>query len=112
MQLFKWRKPTEAIEGMPEVSMYTLSVCPSCDKAKKFFTERHIPFQFVNYDLADQATQDKILREVEAEELQAFPYVRIGDQTIQGYDPRRYAKLLGISAPTKALRPKSDRAAI
>lgn len=80
-----------------KVSMYTLSNCPSCEKAKKFFVERHIPFEFTNYDLADQPTQDKIMREIEAEDVQAFPFVRIGDQIVQGYDPKRYAKLLGIT---------------
>jgi glutaredoxin len=112
MDLLRWRKHDEVIEGMPSVSMYTLSTCPSCEKAKKFFTERHIPFQFINYDLADQAMQDKILRELEAEELQAFPFVRIGDQTVQGYDPKRYAKLLGIAVPARSQSPKSDRAAM
>ncbi len=92
-----WRR-AEAVDGAPKVSMYTLSTCPSCEKAKKFFTERHIPFQFTNYDLADKDTQDKIMRELEAEELQAFPFVRIGDHTVQGYDPKRYAKLLDTNS--------------
>ena len=98
MRWFRWRRREEASNGSTQVSMYTLSVCPSCNKAKKFFDDRNIPFQFINYDLADEATQDRILRELETEEVEAFPYVRIGDQTIQGYDPKRYAKLLGISA--------------
>ena len=102
MGWFRWRKRDDAVDGKPKVSMYTLSTCPSCEKAKRFFTERHIPFQFINYDLADQDTQDRIMREIEAEELQAFPFVRIGDQTVQGYDPKRYARLLGIDAPGKA----------
>lgn len=96
MRWFRWWKRDDVADGTTRVSMYTLSVCPSCDKAKKFFTQRHIPFQFTNYDLADQATQENILRELEAEELQAFPFVRIGDDTVQGYDPKRYARLLGI----------------
>jgi len=96
MRWFGSQKGDEALHGMPKVSMYTLSTCPSCEKAKKFFTDRHIPFQFTNYDLADEATQAKIMRELEAQELQAFPFVHIGDQVVQGYDPRRYAKLLGI----------------
>lgn len=98
MSWFRWRKTNESPNGNYQVSMYTLSVCPSCEKAKKFFTERHIPFQFTNYDLADEATQDKILRELEAEEVEAFPFVRIGNQTVQGYDPKRYAKLLEIAS--------------
>ena len=101
MQWFRWRKRDDAVgravNGRVQVSMYTLSVCPSCDKAKKFFSERHIPFQFINYDLADEATQKRILRELEAEDVAAFPFVRIGDQTVQGYDPKRYAKLLATS---------------
>ena len=99
MRWFKWRrrKPDVAESGTPRVSMYTLLTSPSCDKAKKFFMERNIPFQFTNYDLADEATQEKIMRELEAEELRAFPFVRIGDQTVQGYDPKRYAMLLGMN---------------
>ena len=102
MRWFRWRKRDDAVDGEKMVSMYTLSTCPSCDKAKKFFTERHIPFQFTNYDLADQATQDKIMRELEAEDLQAFPFVRIGDHTVQGYDPKRYAKLLAMNSSPSA----------
>ena len=98
MRWFTWRKRDDAVDGTKKVSMYTLSICPSCNKAKKFFADRRIPFQFTNYDLADQATQDKIMHEFEAEEVEAFPFVRIGDQTVQGYDPKRYAKLLGIKA--------------
>ena len=74
--------------------MYTLSTCPSCEKAKKFFKDRHIPFEFMNYDLADEATQDRIMHEIEAEDVQAFPFVRIGDHTAQGFVPKRFAKLL------------------
>ena len=96
MRWFTWRKRDDAVDGTTKVSMYTLSICPSCNKAKKFFADRRIPFEFTNYDLADQATQDKITHEFEAEEVEAFPFVRIGDQTVQGYDPKRYAKLLGI----------------
>ena len=98
MRWFRWRKRDEAADGTTKVSMYALSICPSCDKAKKFFADRHIPFQFTDYDLADEATKEKIMREVEAEEVEAFPFVRIGDHTVHGYDPKRYAKLLGINA--------------
>ena len=94
MRLFSWRKRAHAVNGTAKVSMYTLSVCPSCEKAKKFFADRHIPFSYINYDLAPVEVQDEILRQLEAEEIQAFPLVRIGDQTVQGYDPKRDAKLL------------------
>jgi glutaredoxin len=60
---------------MTKVSMYTLSTCPWCRKTKKFFSDHHIPFDFTDYDLADEATQDKIMRELDAEGVNGFPVV-------------------------------------
>jgi glutaredoxin len=81
---------------MKKVSMYTLSTCPWCRKTKKFFTDHRIPFEFTDFDLADEATQDKIMREMDAEGANGFPFVRIGDQVVEGWQPVRYAELLGI----------------
>jgi glutaredoxin len=82
---------------MKKVSMYTLSTCPWCRKTKQFFAEHNIPFEFTDYDLADEATQSRILRELEAEGVNGFPFVRIGGQSVEGYQPARYAELLGIA---------------
>jgi glutaredoxin len=79
---------------MKKVSMYTLSTCPWCRKAKKFFTERDIPFDYIDYDLADEATQGKILGELDAAGVTGFPYVKIGDEVISGYQPERYSSAL------------------
>jgi glutaredoxin len=81
---------------MAKVTMYTLSTCPWCRKTKKYFTEHHIPYDFTDYDLADEATQDKIMRELEAAGATGFPFVRIGDQVVEGWRPDRFAELLGI----------------
>ena len=81
---------------MKKVSMYTLSTCPWCRKTKQFFTKHNIPFDFIDYDLADEETQDRIMRELDAEGANGFPFVRIGDQVVEGYRPDRYAELLGI----------------
>jgi glutaredoxin len=86
---------------MKKVSMYTLSTCPWCRKTKQFFNQRHIPFEFVDYDLADETTQDRIMRELDAEGGKGFPFVRIGDQTVEGYQPERFAKLLGLRSDTE-----------
>ena len=86
---------------MKKVSMYTLSTCPWCRKTKQFFNQHHIPFEFVDYDLADETTQDKIMRELDAEGVKGFPFVRIGDQTVEGYQPERFEKLLGIRSSTE-----------
>ena len=81
---------------MKKVTLYTLSTCPWCRKARKFFTEHNIPFEFTDYDLADAATQDGIMRELDAEGASGFPFVRIGGQAVEGYQPDRYAELMGI----------------
>lgn len=81
---------------MKKVSMYTLSTCPWCRKTKIFFTQHNVPFDFTDYDLADEATQDRIMRELDAAGANGFPFVRIGDQIVEGYRPDRYAELLGL----------------
>ncbi|HEY3491146.1 MAG TPA: glutaredoxin family protein [Candidatus Deferrimicrobiaceae bacterium] len=81
---------------MKKVSMYTLSTCPWCRKTKIFFTQHNVPFDFTDYDLADEATQDRIMRELDAVGANGFPFVRIGDQIVEGYRPDRYADLLGL----------------
>jgi glutaredoxin-like protein NrdH len=81
---------------MKKVSMYALSTCPWCRKTKKYFADHDIPFEFIDFDLADEATQDRIMREMEAEGANGFPFVRIGDQVVEGWQPARYAQLLGL----------------
>ena len=81
---------------MKRVSMYTLSTCPWCRKAKKFFADRNIPFNYIDYDLADGATQEKIMQELDAAGVTGFPYVKIGDEVISGYQPERYAMALRL----------------
>ena len=83
---------------MEKVSMYTLSTCPWCRKTKKFFTEHNIPFEFTDYDLADEATQDQIMEELDAAGASGFPFVRIGNQIVVGYQPDVYARLMGIES--------------
>ena len=81
---------------MKNVIIYTLSTCPWCRKTKNFFTEHNIPFSFIDYDLADEATQNKITQELDAAGATGFPFVRINDEVIVGYQPERYAKALKI----------------
>jgi glutaredoxin len=81
---------------MKKVSMYTLSTCPWCRKTKKFFTDHNIAFDFIDYDLADEETQNRIMNELDANNANGFPFVRIGEDVINGYNPARYAALLGL----------------
>jgi glutaredoxin len=81
---------------MKKVVLYTLSTCPWCRKSKSFFTEHKVSFTFIDYDLADEATQSRISAEVDAAGATGFPFVKINDEVIVGYQPERYAKALGI----------------
>jgi glutaredoxin len=42
---------------MPTVRGYTLSYCPWCKRTKKFFADRQIPFDCVDYDLVSKEEQ-------------------------------------------------------
>jgi glutaredoxin len=77
---------------MKQVTLYTLSTCPWCHKA--FFADRHVPVTDTDFDLADKATQAKILKELDAAGATGFPYAKIGEQVIVGYQPEAYAKAL------------------
>ncbi len=78
-----------------EVFMYTLSTCPWCRKTKKFFNERNIQFKYVDYDLVEEEEQEKIINEMERSGGNAaFPYVKIDDDIIVGYNPDRYSEIL------------------
>lgn len=80
---------------MPKIFMYTLSTCPFCRKTKKYFRDRNVPFDFVDYDLADEREQERIAADMmKHTDHIAFPFVRIGDTVVIGYNPERYDLLL------------------
>ncbi|MEM2942182.1 MAG: glutaredoxin family protein [Candidatus Bathyarchaeia archaeon] len=80
-----------------KVVMYTLSTCPWCRKTKQFFKERNIPFEYVDYDLASEEEQERIREEMlKYGGSTAFPFVKVGEEVIIGYNPERYAELLKL----------------
>ena len=80
---------------MAKVSMYTISTCPVCRKTKEFFRARGITFDFIDYDLADESEQNKIAAEMmKGTGNIGFPFVRIGDVVIIGFNPERFEQLL------------------
>ena len=76
------------------VELYTLSTCPWCRKAKAYLDEKSVKYSYIDYDLADEATQKRILQELDAAGATGFPFVRIGDKVIAGYQPELYSKAL------------------
>jgi glutaredoxin len=80
-----------------DVFLYALSTCPWCRKTKAFFEEHDVPFGYVDVDtLPEHAAHEAAQRAYLLSGARAFPVVRIGDQVVVGYDPERFAALLGI----------------
>ena len=78
------------------VELYTLSTCPWCKKAKAFLDSKRVEYTYVDYDLADEDVQHRIQEEMLAKNARAFPFAKIGDDFIIGYNPDAYARLLGL----------------
>lgn len=81
---------------MKKVSRYTLSTCPWCKKTKEFFREHKIPFEYTDYDLATEDERERMLKEVHEYGANGFPFVKIGNNTVVGYNPGEYSKIMGI----------------
>lgn len=78
---------------MEKVTMYSLSTCPWCKKAKRYFDEQSIAYDCTDYDLTDDQTQQRIDKDMHEIGAGGFPVVKIG-RAIVGYKPDRYKELL------------------
>ncbi len=83
-------------EQTKPVELYTLSTCPWCRRAKAFLDSKAVDYSYIDYDLADEVTQTRIQEEMLARHAGAFPFARIGDDFIVGYNPDAYTRLLGL----------------
>ena len=79
------------------VELYTLSTCPWSRNAKAWLHDKHVAFDYVDYDLADRGMQTQIQEEMLACRASAFPFAKFGDgEFIVGYNPDAYARLLRL----------------
>ncbi len=84
---------------MVKIFMYTLSIDPWSRKAKKFFRDKNIPFEYMDYDLVGEKEQEKILEDIYKcgdATVAAFPFVEIDEGVVVGYNPAMYSKLLRL----------------
>lgn len=80
-----------------KVELYTMSTCPWSKNAKAWLHDKHVAFEYVDYDLADRGMQAHIQEEMRACGASAFPFARFGaGDFIIGYNPDAYARLLGL----------------
>lgn len=79
------------------VELYTLSTCPWSRNARAWLDNRHVAYDFVDYDLAGEDTQVHIQEEMVGRGASAFPFVKFGDTDfIIGFNPDAFARLLGL----------------
>jgi len=83
---------------MPEkVKMFTLSTCSHCKATKKFMTDHHIDFDFIDVDLLTGKEREEIIAEVmKYNPNRTFPTILIGNQVIVGFQEKLIKEALGI----------------
>ena len=79
---------------MKKFSMYSLSTCPWCNKAKQFFEEQKIPYSYVDYDLASVEEQQRISQEMSSFRMKGFPVIKVGEEAVVGYSLEKYSELI------------------
>jgi glutaredoxin len=78
-----------------EVFLYALSTCPWCRKAKQWFADNQVPFDYVDVDLLKGAEQDAAAEKAyELSGARRFPVAVINGEVVAGYNPSRYLELL------------------
>ena len=78
------------------MKLYTLSTCPWCRKANAFLNDKGVDYSYIDNDLADEEVQARIQEEMLARHAGAFPFAKIGDDFLVGYNPEAYTRLLGL----------------
>ena len=79
---------------MKKFSMYSLSTCPWCKKAKQFFKEQNIPYSYIDYDLASVEEQQRISQEMSSFQMKGFPVIKVGEEAVVGYSLEKYSELI------------------
>ena len=81
-----------------KVLVYALSTCAWCKKVKSFLKERDIDYEYIDVDLADRETREKIKNDIQTRggDL-AFPCTIIdGKKLINGFLVDELKEALGI----------------
>jgi glutaredoxin-like protein NrdH len=78
-----------------EVFLYALSTCPWCRKAKQWFADSKVDFDYVDVDLLpDEEQHSAGDKAFELSGGRRYPIAVINGEVVVGYKPDRYAELL------------------
>ncbi len=81
-----------------KVTLYALSTCGWCRKAKSFLDENDVAYDLVYVDLLEKDEKEKVLTEVRKWNPRAsFPTVVVDDkESVAGFKEPRLRELLGL----------------
>ncbi|MHA1460564.1 MAG: glutaredoxin family protein [Promethearchaeota archaeon] len=82
-----------------DVSVFSLSTCQWCKRAKVFLGDRGIKYRYIDVDRIDISEKSKILqflRETYKPERISYPVVICDDDIVIGYNPNKYEELLKL----------------
>ena len=77
-----------------EVVIYSTPSCHFCHAAKDFFAANNIAY--TGFDVASDPAKRQEMVEMTGQ--LGVPVIRIGDDVIVGFDQRKVAELLGVTA--------------
>ncbi|KUO50368.1 MAG: NrdH-redoxin [Desulfitibacter sp. BRH_c19] len=78
-----------------KVFLYALSTCFYCQKAKKFFKENNVDFEYVDVDLQEGEEKQKLIDEVmKLTGDVKFPVMKIDDKHLVGFNEEKLKELL------------------
>jgi len=92
-------EPLAAIPGT--LRIYTTPWCPDCHRAKRFLTERGVPFEEINIEEAEGAADFVITAN---EGKRRVPTFEVNGRTFHGspYDPEKLVRELGLPGPVNS----------
>ena len=77
------------------VTIYALSTCPHCTKAKNYFSEKKISYKYINVDLATRDEKREVALFLKKHNMPiAFPVIVIDEAVIQGFNLNEIEKYL------------------
>lgn len=92
------RGHVEGTQRDHQVTLYALSTCVWCKKARQFLEESDLTFDYVYVDLVDRAERRAIRERIrDLSESVSFPAIVVDDRTcVVGYKPDTIKVVLGL----------------
>ncbi|MDP3046613.1 MAG: glutaredoxin family protein [Chloroflexota bacterium] len=80
-----------------DVTLYALSTCPWCKRAKRLLSDNGVAYRYVDVDLLDGDEAERVVAEISRlNPMRSFPTVIINGKVIAGFQEERIREALGL----------------